>query len=131
MTLSATAYVVPLAEDRLRRVVRVLSYTEIVSWGVLFYGFMVLATSIRDREGWPLTHLMAVFTMAQVVAAAAGLWVGRRLDRDGPRVVMTAGSALGVVAVLAVAVAPGFAWFVGCCWVWRCRPLSTRRPSPS
>jgi MFS family permease len=109
-------HVVPLSDDRLRRVVRVLSYTEIVSWGVLFYGFMVLATSIRDREGWPLTHLMAVFTMAQVVAAGAGLWVGRRLDRDGPRVVMTAGSALGVVAVLAVALAPSFEWFVAA-WV--------------
>jgi MFS family permease len=109
-------HVVPLADDRLRRVVRVLSYTEIVSWGVLVYAFMVLATSIRDREGWPLTHLMAVFTMAQVVAAAAGLWVGRRLDRDGPRVVMTAGSALGVVALLAVAVAPGIAWFAAA-WV--------------
>jgi MFS family permease len=110
------AYVAPLAEDRLRRVVRVLSYTEIVSWGVLFYAFMVLATAIRDREGWPLTHLMAVFTMAQVVAAAAGLWVGRRLDRDGPRVVMTAGSALAVLAVVAVAVAPTFAWYVAA-WV--------------
>ncbi|GAB3248398.1 MFS transporter [Nocardioides dilutus] len=111
-----TAHVVPLAEDRLRRVVRVLSFTEIVSWGVLFYAFMVLATSVRDREGWPLTHLMAVFTMAQVVAAGVGLWVGRRLDRDGPRVLMTAGSALGVVAVVAVALAPTFAWFVAA-WV--------------
>jgi MFS family permease len=94
----------------------VLSFTEIVSWGVLFYAFMVLATSVREREGWPLTHLMAVFTMAQVVAAAAGLWVGRRLDRDGPRAVMTAGSALGVLAVVAVALAPTFAWFAGA-WV--------------
>jgi MFS family permease len=83
---------------------------------VLVYAFMVLATSIRDREGWPLTQLMAVFTMAQVVAAAAGLWVGRRLDRDGPRVVMTAGSALGVLAVLAVAFAPGLGWFAAA-WV--------------
>jgi MFS family permease len=120
MTASVPAteasHVVPLPDDRLRRVVRVLSYTEIVSWGVLFYAFMVLATAVRDREGWPLTHLMAVFTMAQVVAAAAGLWVGRRLDRDGPRVVMTAGSALGVVAVLAVALSPGFTWFVAA-WV--------------
>jgi MFS family permease len=109
----AAGHVTPLADDRLRRVVRVLSYTEIVSWGVLVYAFMVLATSIRDREGWALVHLMAVFTMAQVVAAAAGLWVGRRLDRDGPRVVMTAGSALGVVALLAVAVSPSIVWFAG------------------
>lgn len=113
---TTTAYVVPLAEDRLRRVVRVLSYTEIVSWGVLFYAFVVLATAVRDREGWPLTHLMAVFTMAQVVAAAAGLWVGRRLDRDGPRALMTAGSALAVLAVVAVALAPTFAWFAAA-WV--------------
>jgi MFS family permease len=112
----ATSYVVPLPADRLRLVVRVLAYTEIVSWGVLFYAFVVLATAVRDREGWPLAHLMAVFTMAQVVAAAAGLWVGRRLDRDGPRVVMTAGSVLGVVAVVAVAVAPAFPWFVAA-WV--------------
>lgn len=118
MTLSdpAPAHVVALTGDRLRRVVRVLSYTEIVSWGVLFYAFLVLATSIRDREGWPLTHLMAVFTMAQVVAAAAGLWVGRRLDRDGPRMVMTAGSVLGVLAVLAVALAPSLGWFAAA-WV--------------
>lgn len=118
MKLSAPTsdHVVPLAEDRLRRVVRVLSYTEIVSWGVLFYGFLVLATSVREREGWPLTHLMAMFTMAQVVAAAGGLWVGRRLDRDGPRVVMTAGSALGVLAVVAVALAPTFGLFVAA-WV--------------
>ena len=113
---NATAYVEPLEPGRLSRVVTVLSYTEIVSWGVLFYAFVVLATAVRDREGWPLTHLMAVFTMAQVVAAAAGLWVGRRLDRDGPRVVMTAGSALGVLAVVAVALAPSFAWFVAA-WV--------------
>ena len=55
---------------------------------------------------------MAVFTMAQVVAAGAGLWVGRRLDRRGPRVVMTAGSALGVVAVVAVSLAPTFETYV-------------------
>jgi MFS family permease len=115
-SVPTTDHVVPLAEDRLRRVVSVLSYTEIVSWGVLFYGFLVLATSVRDREGWPLTHLMAVFTMAQVVAAAAGLWVGRRLDRVGPRVVMTAGSALGVLAVVAVALAPSIEWFAAA-WV--------------
>jgi MFS family permease len=108
--------VVPLPEARLRRVVVVLSYTEIVSWGILFYAFTVLAPSIRDREGWPLTHLMAVFTMTQVVAAAAGLWVGRHLDVRGPRVVMTAGSALGVLAVVLVALAPTFGAFAAA-WV--------------
>ena len=80
---------------------------------VAFEGaFTVLVTSIEETEGWPLTHLMAVFTMTQVVAAAAGLWVGRRLDHRGPQVVMTSGSVLGVLAVVAIALAPTFQAYV-------------------
>ncbi len=90
----------------LRRVVAVLCVTEIVSWGILFYAFPVMSTTIRDTEGWSLTWLVACFTAAQLAAAAAGLWVGRHIDAHGPRRVMTAGSALAVLAVLAIAVAP-------------------------
>ena len=53
-------HVVPLGGSDLRRVVAVLCVTEIVSWGVLFYAFTVLADAIRDREGWPLTHLSLI-----------------------------------------------------------------------
>lgn len=100
------AVVEPLAPGPLRRVVGVLCVTQVVAWGVLFYSLPVLATGIAGAEGWALTHLMAVFTLAQLVAAAAGVWVGRHLDVVGPRRVMTAGSALGVLAVVAVAAAP-------------------------
>lgn len=102
----------PLAPAPLRRVVGVLCVTQVVAWGVLFYSLPVLATAIAGAEGWALTHLMAVFTLAQLVAAAAGIWVGRHLDVDGPRRVMTAGSALGVVAVVAIAVAPGLTLYL-------------------
>ena len=104
-------HVVPLIGSDLRRVVAVLCVTEIVSWGVLFYAFTVLADAIRDREGWPLTHVVAVFTAAQLTAAAVGLWVGRHLDHHGPRVVMTAGSMLGVLAVVLIALAPSLPVF--------------------
>lgn len=100
----------------LRRVVAVLCISEIVSWGVLFYAFPVLATEIAADEGWPLTRLVAAFTVAQLVAAASGVWVGRHLDRHGPRRIMTAGSALGVVSILCLASAPSFAWFAAS-WV--------------
>ncbi len=43
-------------------------------------------------EGWPLTTLVAVFTLAQVVGAATGVWVGRHIDAVGPRLVMSGGS---------------------------------------
>ena len=115
-TAATHAQVVPLGGTELRRVVAVLCVTEIVSWGVLFYAFTVLADAIRDREGWPLTHVVAVFTVAQLAAAGVGLWVGRRLDRHGPRLVMTGGSVLGVLSVVLIAVAPSLPFFAAA-WV--------------
>jgi MFS family permease len=100
----------------LRRVVAVLCVTEIVSWGVLFYAFPVMTTTIRDTEGWPLTRLVACFTAAQLAAAAVGIWVGRHIDAHGPRRVMSAGSALGVLGVLAIAAAPTL-WVFLLAWV--------------
>lgn len=90
----------------LRRVVAVLCATEIMSWGVLCYAFTVAAVDISETEGWPLTALVAVFTVAQLVGAATGVWVGRHIDAVGPRLVMTAGSALAVAAVVAISWAP-------------------------
>jgi predicted MFS family arabinose efflux permease len=104
-----------LSAPALRRVTAVLCITQIVAWGVLFYAFPVLAPTIAEREGWSLTTLMAAFTGTQILAALAGIWVGRHLDLRGPRVLMTVGSALGVVAVLALATAPTLPWFVAAC----------------
>ena len=100
------------AAPGLSRVVAVLCTTEIVSWGVLFYAFPVLASSISAAERWPMVGLVAAFTLALVVSGGCGIWVGRRIDHAGPRVVMTAGSMLGVVSVVALAAAPSLPWFV-------------------
>jgi MFS family permease len=105
-----------LAAPALRRVVAVLSITEIVSWGVLFYAFPVLLTTISHDTGWPTTWLAAAFTLGQLVAAAAGVWVGRHIDAVGPRTVMSVGSALGVSACVALAATPDIVtWFAA--WV--------------
>jgi hypothetical protein len=48
-----------LPSPTLRRVTLVLCLTQIVSWGVLFYAFPVLAPTIAETEGWSLTSLMA------------------------------------------------------------------------
>ena len=100
----------------LSRAVAVLCVTEIVSWGVLFYAFPVLASSISTDEGWPMVWLVAAFTLALVVSGGCGVWVGRRIDRVGPRTVMTAGSGLAVAAVVALALAPTLPWFFAA-WV--------------
>jgi MFS family permease len=112
VTSDATRTTPTLAAAQLRRVVAVLCATEVISWGGLVYAFPVLSTTIRDTEDWSLTWLVACFTAAQLVAAAVGLWVGRRIDTDGPRGVMTAGSCVGVLAVLVIAAAPNLVGFL-------------------
>ncbi|MEQ4206813.1 MFS transporter [Actinopolymorpha sp. B9G3] len=100
-----------LTRAGLRRVLVVLCVTEVTSWGVLYYAFPVLAPSIADTTHWPVPTVTAAFSVSQVVAAFAGIPVGRLLDRVGPRPVMTAGSVLAAPSVVAIAAAPNLVWF--------------------
>jgi MFS family permease len=101
-----------LDHPALRRVVAVLSATQITSWGVLYYAFPVLAVSITGDTGWTLPQVTAAFSLSLLVAAVGGIVVGRVIDRTGPRRVMTLGSLLAVPAVLAVAAAPSYPLFL-------------------
>jgi len=92
-------------------VLAVLCVTEIVSWGVLYYAFPVLAPTIAADTGWPMATTTAAFSTGLVVSALVGIWSGRLLDRIGPRPVMTAGSVLAVPAVLGIAAAPSLPLF--------------------
>lgn len=114
----------------LSRAVAVLCVTEIVSWGVLFYAFPVLASSISADEGWPMVWLVAAFTLALVVSGGCGIWVGRRIDHVGPRVVMTGGSVLAVVSVVALAAAPSLPWFFAA-WVMAGAAMSATLYAPA
>jgi MFS family permease len=104
----------PNALDRgtLRRVVAVLCLTEITSWGVLYYAFPVLAPAVSRTTGWTLSAVTGAFSASLFTAAVAGIAVGRGIDRFGPRPIMTAGSLLGVPAVVAVANAPSYPLFL-------------------
>lgn len=90
----------------------VLCLTEITSWGVLYYAFPVLAPAISADTGWSLSAVTGAFSAGLVVSALAGIPVGRLLDRWGPRWPMTAGSVLGVPAVVAIACAGSWWWFL-------------------
>lgn len=95
----------------LRGVLAALCLTEVVSWGVLYYAFPVLAPSITADTGWSMTSLSAAFSAGLVTSAIVGVPVGRLLDRSGPRTVMTAGSVLAGLAVALVAWSPNLLVF--------------------
>lgn len=95
----------------LRRALIALCITEITSWGVLYYAFPVMISAVVDDTGWSTAAAMGAFSTGALVAAAAGVVVGRLMDRHGPRPVMTAGSVVAVPAVLAIAAAPNLPAF--------------------
>lgn len=108
---STTAPPGTLDSAGLRRVIVVLSVTQTTSWGVLYYAFATLSSSITADTGWSSVEVTGAFSLALLVSAVAGIWVGRHIDRVGPRRVMTAGSLLAVPGVTAVATAPDVALF--------------------
>jgi len=83
-----------------------------ISYGVLYYAFTVLAPVIAADTGWSATAVTAAFSVGSLAGAFAGIAAGRVLQRRGPRVVMTAGSLLGSVAVALVGLAPSYPVFV-------------------
>jgi len=94
------------------RVLVVLCGTQIVSWGVLYYAFPILAPSIAADTGWSVPAVTAAFSVGLVVSAVVGIPAGRLLDRFGPRLVMTAGSVLAVPAVVIIGSTRSFPLFV-------------------
>ncbi|MCX5049297.1 MULTISPECIES: MFS transporter [unclassified Streptomyces] len=88
-----------------------LCATQITSWGIVYYAFPVLSPQITAATGWSATSTAAAFSGALLVSALTGIPIGRIIDRRGPRAVMTTGSILGVIAVLAIAYAPNLVVF--------------------
>lgn len=92
--------------DARSRALAALCATEIVSWGVLYYAFPVLVGTISADTGWSVGAATGAFSVGALISAGAGIVVGRLIDRRGPRLVMTTGSVIGVLATLAIAAAP-------------------------
>lgn len=111
MSRSATAQPDALDAAGLRQVVAVLSTVQIVSWGILYYAFAALQSSITDDTGWSSVAVTGAFSLAQFVSGGVGIWVGRHIDAVGPRTVMTAASLIAVPGIATVALAPNLAVF--------------------
>ncbi len=102
----------PGPRPSLGAVLAALCVTEIVSWGLLYYAFPVLAPRISADTGWSSMAVTSAFSAALVVSALVGVPVGRVIDRRGPRLVMTVGSVLGVLALVVIGTAGSLPVFV-------------------
>jgi MFS family permease len=91
--------------------VAVLAVTETVSYGVLQYAFPVFLAPMEAELGWSRTAMTGAFSLASLVSGFAAIPAGRWVDRHGARGLMTAGSLLAALLLLAWAATDDLAAF--------------------
>ena len=89
------------------RAVAGLGFTQIVGWGTTFLMPSVLGRHIQDDLGMPTELVFAGITVLFAVGAFLSPYVGRRIDRTGPRLIMTAGSIVYGLSLLVTAFSQG------------------------
>jgi MFS family permease len=82
-------------------VVATLCVTETVSWGIVYYGFPVFLQAMERDLGASRVAITGALSLALAISALAALPVGRWIDRRGARGLMTAGSCLAFVLLIA------------------------------
>ncbi|WP_229734608.1 MFS transporter [Cellulomonas carbonis] len=75
--------------------------TETVGYGALFYCFAVVLVPMRDDLGATTAQASGALSLSLAVSGLAAPLVGRWVDRHGARALMTAGSVVAGVGVLA------------------------------
>lgn len=93
-----------------------LCASQLISWGILYYSLPVASEAITREEGWSASAIMGTLTAAMLVQAVVAVPVGHAMARWGARVVMSAGTAVAVVALLAAAGSPSF-WLFFASWL--------------
>jgi len=84
-----------------RRLVLGLAVTQTVGYGTLYYSFPVVLVPIAEELRVPTATVASALALSTVVSAAVAVPVGRWLDRHGGRELMTCGSLLGGLAIVA------------------------------
>lgn len=78
-----------------------ISITEVISWGILYYAFTVFIAPMQAELGWSREVLTGGYSLALLCSGIAAVPVGWWLDRHGPRLLMTVGSCLGSLLLVA------------------------------
>ena len=71
------------------------------AYGLVLYGFGIIAGPIQEDEGWSSAAVNAAFMGSYLLGAAASLISGRVLDALGPRPVLWTGLIVGTVFLMA------------------------------
>lgn len=94
------------------RALWVLSVTQIIAWGTLYYGITLIGPRIVAETGWSKTLVYGAFSLAMLTSGLIAPRVGALIDARGGRGVMALGSIVGGLgyALLSVAASPAMVY---------------------
>ena len=117
MTQTAASYSSPTESPYNPRWVGWLSLGQLISWGSIYYLFALIMLPIEEELGLTRAQSSLAFSLALLVEGLLAYPVGRLLDRGHERLVMTAGSVLLGLCLIAhsfVTTKTGF-YIAWCC----------------
>ena len=89
-----------------------LGITQVFGYGTLYYAFTVLAPRVTAEFGWAPEWTFGGFAIGLLLGGAVAPVTGSLIDRYGTRLVMTIGSALAGLSLLALAEARGIVSYI-------------------
>jgi MFS family permease len=84
------------------RLVWGLGLTTVISYGTTQYLFGVLVVPVQAETGWSRGAISGAYSLSYLFAGVLGIVIGRVVDRRGARALMTAGSAIGGLSLVAL-----------------------------
>ena len=65
-----------------------VAIAQVVSWGILYYGFSVFVPPVRRELGWSLPATTGALSLSLACSGLVAPLVGRWVDAHGPRLLM-------------------------------------------
>src|SRR5436305_6503776 len=96
------------------RAVSVLSFTEILAWGILIYPPVLIMPHLAADHGWSLAFGMAGFSIGLVTSGMLSPAVGHLIDRHGGNIVMSLGALAGALGLVLLTVADQRPAYLAC-----------------
>src|SRR4029077_7933700 len=74
---------------------------QLITWGLVYYTFSLFVVPMEKELGWSRNEMFGALSAGLLVAGLSSIPVGAWIDRGHARLLMTAGSALAAVLMLA------------------------------
>src|SRR5947209_7261212 len=98
------------------RAVAVLSFTEVLCWGILIYPPVLIMPQLAADRGWSLAFGMAGFSIGLVTSGMLSPTVGHLIDRHGGNSVMSLGALIGALGLVFLTFAEQRPFYLAC-WI--------------